>query len=478
MRITICGLLIFMLSSATNRIESANITVIRDVHVIDVVAGDVRPDMAIVISDDRITAVTPAAELESPEGATTVEAAGQFAIPGLWDMHIHWYGQDSMQLFPINGVTGVRVMWGSFMHHAWRRAFEKQQRLGPHMLIGSVIIDGADPIWPGSLIATDAESGRKAVANAIKAKSDFAKVYSLLPREAYFAIAEEANRQGLPFDGHVPMMVSASEASEAGQRCMEHLYEMLLACSGEEHTLRAMQAELVEAEGKVRALSGSQVRRDVRRRALATYDAEKAAQLFATFRSNNTWHCPTLTVNRNLAYLQEPEIQNNPDLQYIPENMLRFVAPAKDRFGDNDEARQFARAALEKKYEILLAMHRAGVRLLAGTDVLNPFCLPGFSLHGELQLMVEAGLTPAEALRTATINPAMLQGKESELGSISEGKIADIVLLTGNPLEQISNTTTIDSVILRGKRFDRATLDKLLEGFRRTAAADEPQPPS
>ena len=425
----------------------------------------IREDMAIVIAGDTISAVSPMDSARIPEGARRVEASRQFAIPGLWDMHIHWYGQDSMRLFPINGVTGVRVMWGNFMHHAWRRAFESGNRLGPHMLIASAIVDGPEPIWPGSIVAADAEGGTKAVAAAIRTNSDFAKVYSLLPRDAYFALAEEAKRESLPFDGHVPMMVSAREASDAGQRCMEHLYEMIIACSSEEDELRQMMAQLVQEEGKVRALRGSQVRRDVNRRALATYDPDKAAALSEVFRQNNTWHCPTLTVLRNLAYLTEPEIQGDPNLKYMPTSMMQYLAPKQDRFGDDEEQRTFARTVLQKKYELLGTMHEKGVKILAGTDVLNPYCLPGFSLHGELQLMVEAGLTPIEALQTATINPAVFQGKEDTLGSIETGKTADIVLLTANPLENIGNTAKIDSVILRGKRFTRAMLDEMLDEF-------------
>ncbi|MEM8680670.1 MAG: amidohydrolase family protein [Planctomycetota bacterium] len=461
------GLLLLLGGGATLRAgEPSNEPrplVLGPVTVIDVLPGHAVPDQGILIEGDRITAVAPMDELVIPPSAQRVDTTGQFAIPGLWDMHVHWYAQDTMKLFPINGVTGVRVMWGNFMHHAWRKAFEKGERLGPRMLIASAIIDGPQPIWPGSIVAADAEGGRKAVAQAIRSQSDFAKVYSLLPREAYFAIAEEANAQQLPFDGHVPMLVSPREAAEAGHRCMEHMYELLLACSSEEDSLREMQLKLVEAEGRVAALRNSDVRRDVAKRALDTYDEQKAQELFSVFVQHDTWHCPTLTVLRNLAHLSEPEVRDNPNLRYLPASMLNYLAPNADRFG-TEAARKFNQLTLQAKYRVLAQMQAAGVRLLAGTDVLNPYCLPGFSLHGELALLVDkVGLTPAEALRTATIHPAIFQGREAELGSIEPGKLADLVLLTQNPLEDIRATNRINSVIMAGHRYTRAELDGMLE---------------
>ena len=458
------GLLICLLATLGTPLpgQTAPPLVIRNVTVIDVVKGVAMPEMGLVIEGDRITAVTRMDQLERPPHSVEIDATGQFAIPGLWDMHIHWYAQDSMKLFPINGVTGVRVMWGNFMHHAWREAFDQGTRLGPRMLIASAIIDGPQPIWPGSVVAADAEGGRRAVELAIRGKADFAKVYSLLPREAYFAVAKEARARQLPFDGHVPMMVSPREAAEAGHRCMEHLYELLLACSSQERELRKMQMEFVVAEGSVAALRNSDLRRDLARRALQSYDDEQAAELFAVFVEQGTWQCPTLTVLRNLAYLAEPEIRNNPHLRYMPPAMLRYLAPPQDRAG-SEAARQFSRKALEKKYELVAAMHAAGVRVLAGTDVLNPYCLPGFSLHEELALMVEqVGLSPAEALKTATLHPAIFQGREDELGSIETGKLADLVLLTENPLDNIRATTKIARVILAGRDYSRAELDALL----------------
>ena len=311
----------------------------------------------------------------------TIDASGKFAIPGLWDMHIHTFSEKTMELYPINGVVGARVMWGMPMHHDWRKKFESGKSLGPRMLIASAIIDGKNPIWPGSIVATGKATGIEAVEKALKFKADFAKVYSLLPREAYFAIAEKCDQENLPFDGHVPLLVSPLEASKAGQRCMAHMYEIILGCSSREDELRDLRIQFVEEnDDSVRALFGSKAP-PTRRRAYESYDKEKASKLFETFVKNGTWQCPTLTVLHNLAYLTEPKVQNNPNLKYINKMLRNFIAPKKRRRKQSESEIEFEQQRFKMNLKILGDMHKAGVRILAGTDVMNPFCLPGFSLH-------------------------------------------------------------------------------------------------
>ena len=246
---------------------------------------------------------------------------------------------------------------------------------------------------------------------------------------------------------------------------MEHMYGLLLECSSRGDELRKVQADFVEQnDGEVRSLFSGEAP-GVKRRAIESYDEKAAAELFATLKTNQTWQCPTLTVLRNLAYLETPEVQDNPNLKYINPAMRNFVAPKKSRRPQTDDEVQFERKLFAKNLEIVKAMHDAGVPIIAGTDVLNPFCLPGFSLHTELKLMVRAGLSPGAALRTATINAADFQKKGNEMGSIATGKVADVVLLTANPLKDISNTKKIDTVIYRGKVYDRKKLDEMLEAL-------------
>ena len=450
--------------------DSSNITVaIDNATVIDVVNGKAIVGQSIVFQNDQIQFVGTADSIPENLNVTKrIDANGKFAIPGLWDMHVHAFGPNEMQLFPINGVAGVRLMWGMYHHHSWRKQFDTGEKLGPRMMIASAIIDGPNPVWPGSIIAKDKDSGTEAVAKAIAAKSDFAKVYSLLPRDAYFAIAEKCKQENFPFDGHVPRMVSPAEASDAGQRSMEHMLEMILACSSREDELRGIMTEFVEANGgSVRSLGGirslvGQQAPSIMRRAYDSYDEKKATKLFAILKKNETWQCPTLTVIRNLAHLTDPEIQNNPNLKYVASNLRTIVAPKKRHRPQSEASIKFEQEQYKKNLFLLNKMQKSGVPIIAGADVLNPFCLPGFSLHEELQLMVKAGFSPIDALRTATINAAKFQKKTATMGSIEAGKVADLVLLNANPLEDIRNTTKIDTVITRGKILNRKQLDELL----------------
>ena len=449
--------------SQTKDISSAEIA-IENISVVDVENGKLLKNQTVLIRDQIITYVGKAPNVTLPETTNRIDGSGKYAIPGLWDMHIHAYSVNEMALFPLNGVTGVRLMWGMPMHHNWRQQFNSAERLGPRMLIASPIIDGPDPIWTGSLIASDKETGIKAIETAIAGKADFAKVYSLLPREAYFAIAEKCKQKGLPFAGHVPRMVTPTEASNAGQRSMEHMYEIILACSSRADELRNRQSKFVaENGGSVRALATRGP--STLRQALDSFDPAVADKLFATFKKNNTWQCPTLTVLRNLAFLTEPEIQNNPNLKYINKGLRSFLAPKKPRRPQTEQQVQIQRERFKQLQHILGEMHSAGVPIIAGTDVLNPFCLPGFSLHTELELLVESGLTPAESLQAATINAAKFQNEEKRMGSVAKGKLADIVLLNENPLEKIQNTRAIHTVIYQGKVLNRQTLDKKLDEF-------------
>jgi len=194
--------------------------------------------MTVVITGSRISAIGETSKVRVPQDAQVVDATGKFVIPGLWDMHVHWYLKDYLPLFIANGVTGIRLMWGGPMHHAWRKEIEQGTLLGPRLVIASPIVDGPNPIWRGSLAVGNAAEAREAVRTSKQAGADFIKIYDRLPRDAFFAIVDEATKQGLRFAGHVPQSVSVVEASEAGQHSIEHLTGILTASSTREDELR------------------------------------------------------------------------------------------------------------------------------------------------------------------------------------------------------------------------------------------------
>ena len=436
------------------------------VTIVDVTGAPAQSDMTVVIDGNRISELGPSATLRVPEAAQVVDGTGKFMIPGLWDMHVHWFGYDKsfLQLFPINGVTGVRIMWGGPVHFALRKEVEEGSLLGPRMAIAGPILDGPRPIWPGSTAISNERDAREAVRSTKEQGYDFVKVYSLLPRKAYFAIADEAKKQGIPFVGHVPNFLSASEASDAGQKSIEHLTGILAACSSREEELRKRRENAHSNLRPGRNLPNPSIIRSITRETLETFSMEKANTFFARLKQNQTWQCPTFTVLRSSAFANDPNFRRDPRLKYMPRQLRASWDPANNfRLGTRtQEDFNLARSVYQKQLEVVGLMRRAGVEILAGTDVLNPYCFPGFSLHDELVILVEAGLSPMEALQTATLNPARFLGKEKDFGSIAQGKIADLVLLEANPLADIRNTTKINSVVTNGRLSDRSALDKLL----------------
>ena len=454
-----CGLLFAPRLMTTNEASQSQIA-FTHVTIIDATGAPPSLDMTVVITSDRITEIGQSQRLRVPRGAQIVDAAGKFMIPGLWDMHIHWYQKDYLPLFIANGVTGARMMWGMPMHHQWRKDINNGTMPGPRLVIASPIVDGPNPVWNGSVSVKDDLEARQAVINAKQAGADFIKVYSRLTREGYLAIADEARKLGIPFAGHIPPSVTAAEASEAGQKSVEHLTTVLTACSSRDEELRRESAAAALDKTPNRATRSRQVTRSM----LASFDPGKAAALFAVFKRNHTWQCPTLTVLRSTAFLNDPNFINDPRLKYMPAETRKQWDPSGDfRFKDRTaEDFELARLVFKKQLEIVGAMRRAGVEFLAGTDALNPYCFPGFSLHDELALLVNAGLSPMEALQAATLNPARYLGKERDLGTLQIGKLADLVLLEANPLEDITNTQRINAVVSNGKLIPKSELQRML----------------
>ncbi len=436
------------------------------VKVVDATSKSVQADMTVVITGKYISALGKSGKTPVPQGAEVVDASDKFMIPGLWDMHVHLFGSRDL-LLPMlvaNGVTGVRDMGISFDQlkqvHQWREEIAAGRLLGPRIFSPGPILTGSKPprpIWPGSIAVADEREARAAVNRLLIAGVDFVKVYDFVPREAYFAIADESRKQEVPFVGHTPDSVSALEASDSHQKSIEHLTGLLLACSIDEEHLRI---ELIEGTINSDSAMAVHVRRQVDVASLETYNETKAAKLLAHFVKNRTWQVPTLF----FLQVAENSSGNNKDEElsnYIPRSMREAVKIFKENMKKRLTSEDIAggRKVFQKQLQLVGAMNRAGVQLLAGTDLV---LYPGFSLHDELGLLVQAGLTPMEALQTATRNPARYFGLEDSLGTIEKGKLADLVLLGADPLKDISNTREISAVVLNGRFITRSTLDAML----------------
>jgi imidazolonepropionase-like amidohydrolase len=435
--------------------------VLTHVTVIDATGASAKPDMSVVISGDRIVELGRTGRVRFPKDTLVVNASGKFLIPGLWDMHVHeWNKEVFFPLFIVNGITGVRDMFSPLPPiKQWRAEIAAGTTIGPHIVAAGIIVDGPYPFCaPCTIAVGNADEGRKAVLKVKEMGADFIKVYSMLARDAYFAIAEEAKRQNLVFAGHVPEFISAAEASDAGQKSVEHLTGVLVACSAKEEELRKENEARLRAEG---------IRRDTamleQAAALDSFDEKKATALFARFVRNGTWMCPTLSVLRAVALSGEAGFRSDPRMKYVPDFLKKqFWEDAygwKERTAE-DNAR--AKRVFQKQLEVVGMMKRTGVRFIAGTDTANPYVFPGFSLHEELALLVQAGFTPMQALQSATSDAAQYLGLLNSLGTIEKGKIADLVLLDANPLAEIGNTRKINAVVLGGKLISRQELDKML----------------
>ena len=450
--------------------SSANsATYITHVTVIDTENGKEVQDRSVIISGDRISEVTDSKGKKPPTGAKVVDGRGKYLIPGLWDMHVHAVFAERLDsMFPTfvaNGVLGIRDM-GTAMPLAdidrLRQQTANGSRLGPRIVAAGPILDGRPkPLRPNFLAINTPEEGRETVRRLKTGGADLIKVYSELSRDSFLAIAEEAKKQNIPFAGHVPFSVSALEASDAGQKSMEHLWGIYLSCSSREEELRS---EMLK--GGVN-LSGSERIRLEMDEAAASYDERKAANVFAHLAKNGTWMVPTFTAVVPDSEIFGARVTTDPRLKYIPPAIQKQWSAAASA-GAAIKSKSF-----DRKLQVVGAMHRTGVPLLAGTDTawIQPYTYAGFSLHDELALLVKAGLTPIESLQTATINPARFLGMEKDLGTIEKGKVANLVLLDADPVSDIRNTQKIDSVVLKGKLLTRTDLDKLLQDVATKAAA-------
>ena len=476
MRLVLRTLLAVLCAAPLLHAQSDSSIVISNVTVIDVESGQRQPGLSVVVSGNRIAQIGRLRRSDFAQNARIVDGSGKFLIPGLWDMHVHtaYPGMfNSMSpLYTANGVTGVREMFGTLAAiKSWREAVANGSLAGPRVVGAGHIVDGPKPIWPGSAAAATPADGRRIVDSLTKAGADFIKVYSLLPRDVYLAIADEAKKQHIWFEGHVPEAVDFREASNAGQRTMEHLTGMPIACSSREAEFRAARnAALGDMQSwrRVAAEQGAPIR--------DSYDAKRCAELFALLKKNNSWQVPTLVVNHNMAYLDDPALGTDARLKYIPKFLSAGWNPKTDfRLKDRtpDQWRG-AKKTYDLQVRMVAEMYKAGVPILAGTDVLNPYCLPGFSLHDELEYLVKAGLTPIDALRAATLNPARFLEATDSLGTIAAKKIADLVLLDADPLLDIRNTTRITAVVANGRLYDRAAIEKLLTDAEKFSASTAP----
>lgn len=432
--------------------------VVTDTNIVDVAGGHIVPHRSVLISGGEIRRV---GSFAAPAGAIVISGRGKYLMPGLWDMHVHlWYPVNEFPLYLSWGITGVRDMGSNLARtKEWQHAVDTGKLAGPHVITPGPPFDGVasdDPKLPVILIRTPDEA-RREYDVVDDEHVDFIKVLSHLPPDAYFALLDRARKWGLPVVGHVPEGVSVWQAIDARQRSMEHLMGVLLAGSTEENKIRRL---LLDAESR----QDGKKELELYAHALDTFDWPRAEKMFAQMKLYDCWQTPTLTMWRRAYAIDADAMVNNPELKRTPKSIRSEWKKPEALTGD-------VRGLTDRQYalytEIVRRMQDAGVPLLAGTDTGDPWSYPGQELHEELELMVKAGLTPAEALRAATVSAARYLDADDSLGRIEAGYVADLVLLDANPLEDIANARRIAAVFAAGHYLPKAKLNAMVAAMDR-----------
>lgn len=430
------------------------------------------PGQTVLVEGGRIVAVGDTTAVDVPSTAQIVNGSSQYLLPALWDMHTHVYAFSPLLDLPLYiayGVTNVRDMQGCpkpndpFIACAedkrrWTAEALGGERIGPRIVAstsfmanGPVMLERMKdvPEFFGTASADQARAFVRHFAGQVEA----IKVYDHIPRDAYFALADEARRLGMDVVGHRPHAVSAIEAS-AHQKSIEHA--------------RFLLHESFAGSAALRKQANSEDWREDRRRMLDEHDPQMAQAIFAAMKRNNTWYVPTHLTRWVDAYADTASVRNDPLLRYLHPLMKWMWLEDIDATLDKDpspEARETYREFYRKGLELTSAAHRAGVRVLAGTD----YIVAGADVHRELEQLVAAGLTPSEALSAATLAPAEYFGLRDLYGSVAVGKTADLLLLEANPLDDIRNTRRLTAVLFDGNLYDRAAIESISDHVQRQA---------
>ncbi len=449
---------------------------LRNVHVVDVTEGRLMDQpQDLVIAEGRIKTMAPAGSRDWNPGLASFNAEGKYLIPGLWDMHAHpddpevWrldpeitHQDQLMPQFVLNGVTGIRDMAGSLaLVQRWRRLGAQGDLIVPKIFACGPLLDGPSPMWDGSVGIKDSNQVKPVVDSLIQAGADFLKVYSLLPRDLYFKLSEYASEKGITMVGHVPLEVLPSEAAASGMKSQEHLLEILQECS----SIKEDVANGTIDYGGIKDRFDQYLYRQ--NLMLDTFDEKRLATLIEVFLKHDTWHTPTLSMWYKNAWFEQELVADADLWPFLPPYLKKYwTVELNDhlKYRDNKAFLALKRRLYEYYEKIVRSLHSSGVKLLAGTDVgANPLCWPGVGVHNELQALVAAGISPEEALKTATINPALFLEIEKEYGSVEEGKIADLVLLEANPLQNIEAVRGVWGVIKDGVFYNSQVRSQKLE---------------
>jgi len=445
--------------------------IIKRINVVDIENDQILSDRTVFIRDGRIEHIVDFAPELSDADVKIIEGEGKYLVPGFWDNHVHFRGgegliEENKRLLPLfiaNGVTSVRDGGGDITDAVleWREMISKGELLGPKIYTSGPKLDGPRGTWEGSIEISDTSQVSAAIDSLESLSADYVKIYdSTLSGEVFLAIIDETEKRGIPVTGHMPYTVLYGESVDRGLDATEHMYYVLKGSSAEEEEITE---EIISRLGTSNPLGFW----DALDYILATFDEERADSVYRNMAEKGTGAVPTLHIGYTLAWLKDTDHSGDEYLNYIgPGIKQTYNRRLNAAMRSSDAATQRRRDLADTFAEMVPKMEQAGVSILAGSDSgpYNTFVYPGISLHSELEAMVNAGLTPAQALRTSAPNGAAFFGVDNRYGSVSAGFVADLVILNENPLENIRNSRSIDKVIINGKRvIEKEELDGMLQ---------------
>ncbi len=445
---------------------------IHHANIINVVDGSIAQNQAILIDSAAIRAIGAYDDLKSIVVAGRhFDVGSRYVIPGLWDMHVHIEGadlvEDNQALLPVYvayGITTVRDAASDLGKQvlAWRDAIKQGKLFGPHIFTAGRKLEGVNSIWKGDLEIANEQELHQMLDTLEADKVDFVKITeNTLTGPLFLASVKAAKARGFKVSGHVPYDLTIQQLAEAGFSSIEHASYLLRLGSDEQKTVDQIT-------------SGKLTKKQADQNYLSYFDQDKANEAYEAIAKSKVAVTPTLIGGKQLAYLDEDDHQNDAFLQYLTQRFTDNYQWRIDRMADETpKEKQQRKDRYQRIVQQLPYVQKAGILILAGSDAaaLNTYVYPALSLHQELVLFQQAGLTPLQILQSATINGAKFMEKLDTMATIEEAKMADMVILNANPLQDIKATQDIHAVVYQGQYFDRAALDSILQQARQKRIA-------
>lgn len=457
-------LILLLFSSCNSETEKQFDLIITNATIVDVSGNTLNYSQLIAITKDTIRLVDEMSNLDKYQAIQTINASNKFVMPGLWDNHVHFRGGDTLieenknllPLFLAYGITNVRDAGGDLTPSVleWKQQITDKELDGPIIFTSGPKLDGNKPAWPGSLIVNSKKDVKIALDSLTRLNVDYVKMYDgSLKKEVFYEIIKQAENRELKTTGHMPLSADILTATNYGLDGTEHMYYVIKSGS-------PLADSLTKANPNYGMFS----------EIVKSYDPKLADSVFRKLASQNAYITPTLHIGKVLSGLTEIDHKKDSLLKYIGQGIQktyqgRIETAKRAKLQGNTSRSQLGELAKN----MIVPIYNSGVKLLAGSDsgAFNSFVYPGESLHMELQELVDAGLSPQEALTTSIINGPKFFELGEFYGGIAENKVANLVILNKNPLEDIKNLGTIRATIIKGKVYDKKKLENMLKQLKK-----------